>query len=134
MYIAKGPNYIWHIDGYDKLKPFDFCNHGGINGYSRRVLWLEVSSSNNDQEIVGRYYIDYVEAIGGTARIIQTDRGTENVYVHEMQRFFRRLSDDGFAGDKSFMYGRSTSNQGIDPGGDCCEKGVLIGGSTFSRT
>ena len=23
-YCAKGPNYIWHIDGYDKLKPFVF--------------------------------------------------------------------------------------------------------------
>ena len=24
-YISKGPNYIWHIDSYDKLKPFGFC-------------------------------------------------------------------------------------------------------------
>ena len=24
-YYSKGPNYIWHIDGYDKLKPFGFC-------------------------------------------------------------------------------------------------------------
>jgi hypothetical protein len=22
VYCAKGPNYIWHLDGYDKLKPF----------------------------------------------------------------------------------------------------------------
>jgi hypothetical protein len=21
----KGPNYIWHIDNYDKLKPFGIC-------------------------------------------------------------------------------------------------------------
>ena len=27
-YSTKGPNYIWHIDGYDKLKPFGFCIHG----------------------------------------------------------------------------------------------------------
>lgn len=25
QYRAKGPNYLWHIDGYDKLKPFGFC-------------------------------------------------------------------------------------------------------------
>lgn len=25
-YYAKGPDYIWHCDGYDKLKPFGFCN------------------------------------------------------------------------------------------------------------
>jgi hypothetical protein len=38
-YVCKGPNYIWHIDGYDKLKPFGFCFHGAIDGYTRRILW-----------------------------------------------------------------------------------------------
>ena len=32
QYITKGPNHLWHIDGYDKLKPFGFCMHGAING------------------------------------------------------------------------------------------------------
>ena len=27
-YIFKGPNYKWHIDGHDKLKPFGFSVHG----------------------------------------------------------------------------------------------------------
>jgi hypothetical protein len=114
LYSAKGPNYLWHIDGYDKLKPFGFCIHGAIDGYSRRVLWLEVSSSNNDPEIVGKYYADYVDTIEGTSRIIRADRGTENVNVEALQRFFRRSSEDDFARDKSFMYGRSTSNQRIE--------------------
>ena len=34
------------------------------------------------------YYADYVDAIGGTERIIRADRGTENVNVEAMQRFF----------------------------------------------
>ena len=57
LYNAKGPNYLWHIDCYDKLKPFGFCIHGAIDGYSHRVLWLEVLSSKNDPEIVGKYYV-----------------------------------------------------------------------------
>ena len=24
-YRSKGPDFIWHIDGYDKLKPFGFA-------------------------------------------------------------------------------------------------------------
>lgn len=24
-YYARGANYVWHVDGYDKLKPFGFC-------------------------------------------------------------------------------------------------------------
>jgi hypothetical protein len=114
LYMAKGPNYLWHVDGYDKLKPFGFCIHGCIDGYSRRILWLEVAYSNNDPRIVGRYFLDYVKEIEGTARIIRGDRGTENGNIEIMQRFFRELEADDFAGDKSFMYGRSTSNQRIE--------------------
>ena len=29
-YISKGPNYQWHMDEYDKLKPFGFCIYGCI--------------------------------------------------------------------------------------------------------
>ena len=36
QYKVKGPNYIWHTDGYDKLKPFGFCIHGGLDAYSPR--------------------------------------------------------------------------------------------------
>ena len=25
-YFAKDPNYLWHFDGYDKLKPFEFVS------------------------------------------------------------------------------------------------------------
>ena len=32
------PNHIWHIDGYDKLKPFGMAIHGCIDGYSRRIM------------------------------------------------------------------------------------------------
>ena len=31
-YRGEGPNYIWHVDGYNKLKPFGFCIHGCIDG------------------------------------------------------------------------------------------------------
>ena len=37
-YSVKGPNYVWHLDGCDKLKPFGFPIHGAIDGYSRRIL------------------------------------------------------------------------------------------------
>lgn len=40
---VKGSNYLLHLDGYDKLKSVWFCSHGLIDGYSRRLIWLEVS-------------------------------------------------------------------------------------------
>ena len=41
-YSNPGPNFLWHVDGYGKLKPYGFAIHAAIDGYSRRVLWIEV--------------------------------------------------------------------------------------------
>ena len=113
-YKVRGPNDRWHIDGYDKLKPFGFCVHGAIDGYSRRILWLEVSCSNNDPTIIVKYYVDYVRQVSGTARVVRGDKGTENTHVATIQRYLRALQDDSFSGDNSFIYGKSTSNQRIE--------------------
>lgn len=32
VYQNKGPNYVWHVDGYDKLRPYGFDIHGCIDG------------------------------------------------------------------------------------------------------
>ena len=114
MYRAKGPNFIWHIDGYDKLKPFGFSIHGGIDRFSRRILWLEVGHTNKNPRVIAHYFISCVQQIGGLPRIIRADAGTENVNVSGIQRFLRRNDSDSFKGEKSFMYRKSTSNQRIE--------------------
>ena len=45
-YSSPGPNHTWHVDGYDKLKPFGFPVHGCIDGWSRRIMWLKLTRSN----------------------------------------------------------------------------------------
>lgn len=113
VYQCKGPNYLWHVDGYDKLKPFGFCIHRAVGGFSQRILWLEVASSSNDPRIVAQYYLDCVRQLGGTAYIVQGDRGTENGSLAAIQHFFCRSAED-LTGEKSFMFGKSTSNQRIE--------------------
>lgn len=113
-YFAKGPNYVWHMDGYDKLKPYGFCIHGAIDGFSRRIMWLEVGHSNNNPTIIATYFYDCIKQVGGVPYRCRSDGGTENVNVAAMQRFFRRDASDEFAGEKSFLYGKSTSNQRIE--------------------
>ena len=114
QYLSKGPNYLWHIDGYDKLKPFGFCVHGAIDGYSRRILWLEVGSSNINPRIIATFYHDCVTQLGGVPHICRGDAGTENGHVATMQRFLRRNAQHEFGGEKSFLYGRSVANQRIE--------------------
>ena len=114
-YSAKGPNFIWHLDGYEKLKPFGFSIPGAIDGYSRRILGLEVGSSNNNPRVVARYYLDCVKDLGGVPRTVRGDGGTVNVNVAAMQCFFfRKEGTNSMAGEKSFLYGRSVSNQRIE--------------------
>ena len=47
----------------------------------------------------------------GTAKIIREDKGNENFNVAAIQRYFRHHGSDSMAGEKSFLYGRSVSNQ-----------------------
>lgn len=82
--------------------------------YSRRILWLEVSHTNNDPCVVGNYFVECVEQIGGAPVVVRGDCGTENVYVAGIQRFLRRECQDDLAGFKSFMYGTSVANQRIE--------------------
>ena len=30
-----GPDYTWHVDGYNKLKPYGFAIHDCIDGYEK---------------------------------------------------------------------------------------------------
>jgi len=114
LYYSQGPNWVWHIDGYDKLKPYGFSIHGAIDGYSRKILWLDIFQSNKDPSQICSAYVESIININGIPRKVIGDRGSENVYVAASQRFLRRNQDDGMAGQNSFTYGRSVSNQRIE--------------------
>ncbi|KAJ7388158.1 hypothetical protein OS493_039510 [Desmophyllum pertusum] len=64
--------------------------------------------------IVGKYFLDCVGQVGGTPGICRGDAGAEHVNIAAMQRFFRRNASDAFGGEKSFLYGKSVSNQRIE--------------------
>ena len=106
-YCNIGPNYAWHCDGYDKLKPFGFPIHGCIDGWSRKVLWLTVTRSNNSPHNVATYYLDAVQKFGGCPNKLVTDLGTENGTMAAIHCFFR---DDL----NSHKYVPSTRNQRIE--------------------
>ena len=106
-YYSLGPNYVWHVDGYDKLKPYGFPIHGGIDGFSRFILWLDLCKSNKDPKITCTLYMNHIAAIQGAPHKVVADRGTENIYIAASQRFFRQS-------EGSFIYGRSISNQRIE--------------------
>ena len=61
IYTNPGPDFMWHIDSYDKLKPYDNCVNGCIDGYSRYIIWLEAFKTNSDPAVIGSYFMSAVE-------------------------------------------------------------------------
>lgn len=45
-YSVPGPNSLWHIDGYHKLIHWKIIIHGGIDGFSREIVYLSASDNN----------------------------------------------------------------------------------------
>lgn len=113
-YMNKGPNFLIHIDGYDKIKRYGFAIHGAICGFSRRILWLKVARTNNDPQVIAGYFLEYVTEIKGVPRCIRMDAGTENVKVIDMQKALRWHHSDRCAGDRSVIVGSSHTNQRIE--------------------
>jgi hypothetical protein len=89
LYTNKGPNYVWHVDGYDKLKPFEIA------------------------QVIAGYFLEAVKTVGGCPGNIRADKGTENTYIEQLQIFMRRDHTDVFAAEKSFLHGSSNHNQRI---------------------
>ena len=113
-YINPGPDYLWHVDGYNKLKPFGFAIHGAIDGYSRKIIWLEVGPSNNNPIVVAAYYLQALCQMKRVPRIVRCDLGTENIHLARLQPYFRHGDDDQQNVVNSFLYGKSTANQRIE--------------------
>ena len=113
-YTNPGPNFAWHVDGYDKLKPYGFPIHGAVDGFSRRVMWLKICLSNNDPCHVASLFYNCVKSNRGCPRVLRTDCGTENVTMAAMQCYFRGNGNDDQAGLNAHRYGSSPTNQRIE--------------------
>ena len=114
LYYSRGPNWVWHLDGYDKLKPYGFEIHGCIDEYSTRILWLSVIKSNKGPKEVCNLYFNYLLITKGVQQKNVADRGTENVNIAGSQRFLRRNHSDDSSGYRNFQFRKSIKNQRID--------------------
>lgn len=56
-YYNKGPNYLWHVDSYDKLKPYGICINGCIDGFSRHLIWLRAGFTSSDPKVMNTKYL-----------------------------------------------------------------------------
>ena len=70
-YFSKGVNFIWHVDSYDKLKPYCIFVNGSIDGFSRKIIWFNAYTKCSDPKLIGGYYIEAVQCLGDCPRIVR---------------------------------------------------------------
>ena len=81
-----------------------------INGFSRRLPWLEMSPINKNPEVIANYCLDAVKQLGGVPKKIRCDDGTENSTIEALHTLLRSSHNDENAGPGCFAIGRSTAN------------------------
>ena len=97
----------------DKIKSYGFAIHDAIDGFSRKILWLRVASSNNNPKVIASYYMDCIGQLRLIPGAIRSDWETESMIICGIQRFLRRNAEDLISNKGSFVYGSSTRNQRI---------------------
>ena len=125
-YSSKGSNDTWHVDGYDKLKPFGLPIHGAVDGFSRKILWLKLCRTNNNPQVAAYFFVETLKEIGSCPRLLRTDAGTENGIMASIQCLMRGTLD-------AHRYGNLRRINGLKIGGLPYAKHTQDGLLTFLR-
>ena len=108
VYQVESPNSLWHLDGYHKLIRWKLVIHGGIDGFSRLIVFLKVSPNHYAATVLASF-VSAVDEFGLPSRI-RIDRGGENTLVTQ---FMLEHPDRG-PDRHSVIAGRSVHNQRIE--------------------
>ena len=106
VYESLGPGHIYHLDGNDKLKRWSLSIHGCVDGFSRKILWLVASSTNNDPIVIGNCFLQCIKKTKIVHVVLRMEKGRGNIFCEDLQLFFTGTDD-------SYIYATSTRNQRI---------------------
>jgi hypothetical protein len=108
VYNVRSPNSLWHMDGNLKLAiTYGFVLHGAIDGYSRRIIYLECNTNNRAPTVLSAF-LRGIASVNAIPHRVRADKGGENRDV-AMWMLATNGTDRG-----SFITGRSVHNQRIE--------------------
>lgn len=105
-YSVQAPLSLVHLDTNHKLIRYGLVIFGGIDGYSRKIMYLGAATNNKAQTAL-RFFLESVEKHGVPSRV-RADQGVENV---DIARWMFAVQG---CGRGSFISGKSVHNQRIE--------------------
>ena len=105
VYSVESPNSLWHIDGYHKLIRWKLVVHGGIDGKTRTIVFLNCSPNNCASSVF--HHFQSAVAIYGIPDRVRSDKGGENIDVWRYMYHFHGNAAAAIAGS-------STHNERIE--------------------
>ena len=109
-FTVPGPNFIWCVDGYDKLKKWGIEIYAAVDAYSRYVIWVYVGWFNATGISVARQYLHTVRHFGIHPRFIRSDHGTETKLIASSHHYLHKAYRPEIGIKDCYMYGKSTAN------------------------
>ncbi|PNH38462.1 hypothetical protein VD0002_g10272, partial [Verticillium dahliae] len=144
-----GPNFMWSLDGYEKLKNFGFSIYACIDTYSRAIIWIYVGRGNMTALSSLKQFLRTVSYSGVRPLFTRSDHGIETplwagaqaILADLDQTEFRYTTEDndqrvhrqGARLSSCHIWGPSTSNQRIESWWEKLLKGVSQRWIAFSH-
>ncbi|KAH6951121.1 hypothetical protein BKA56DRAFT_505960 [Ilyonectria sp. MPI-CAGE-AT-0026] len=144
-----GPNFMWSLDGYEKLKSFGFHIYACIDAFSRAIIWIYVGRGNVTALSTLKQFLRTVSFSGIRPLFTRSDHGietplwagaqailadldqTEVVYMSEDET--ERVHRQGQRLSSCHIWGPSTNNQRIESWWEKLLKGVTQRWISFSH-
>ena len=103
-YIVPGPNYIWSIDEYIKLRQYGIEMYGAIDAYSRYVPWIYVEVSAATSVSIAKMCLEALEVVPIQPQYLRADRGTETSLIINAHWKLHQQSNPTIGAKQTFMY------------------------------
>ena len=125
-YLVPGPNFVWSIDGYCKLRPYGVEIYACINAYSRYIVWIYIGISASTAVSCVHQFLGTLEEVKIQPRFVRSDRGTETTMLADAHYQLQTSYEPDLEFQDCYLYGTSTANQRIEAWWQQLLKGLIF--------